>query len=705
MLNSYKKGYLVTIIAILSTTSVMPALVYGAPLGSNENDWQLVNGNTWAWNYSPQSQINKDKVDQLEVKWLFPVGSSGLAPAGLTSISLSEGANTPPVVRDGKAVFETNWLRIYAVDAATGREIWTNDYTVDLDAARDRLPINIGGPHLHGIRYWETEDVILAGGVACDFYAVDFQTGETKWNIGDLCKDVPGSIYAYSPGGPVDENNIGTYEEGRQFIYSLRGNSGAWRSNGRNVIMGISMDTHQILWRVFNQPPQNIPVKDWALEECDIGFFQTYPCNDVAALNREGLEWDWAQPGEPVSRYGGVGANWGQPVVDEDTGLMYLNTGNQSPYTNVSATPGPRLYGSTIMAINMDTGIREWWVQPFPHDPYDYDCNWSGMLIDDPTLGKVYVKGCKEGILYIMDAATGEPIQQIDVLEEIYPGTKTYHLTDPFSFYDLREWDWPENSRYHGDAPVYLVPAWIHGVFATDLSYDNEGTIFHYANFHPGEFTSRPFVEEGGSANSASFDIEPTTTTIAARDLATGNIKWTWFYPFSSQRAHMLITGDMVVTGFTDGRIRFFDKDTGQLLREMNVGAPVVTGLTAGKDANGDSKIFVISGMTSFVGLYGYGPNAPRIPGTVISIGLSESQKTITTTSTTRTTITTTSATTSTVTSTAQASTTTVTSESTTTVTTEITEETGLPAEITYAAVAVAVIAIIAAAFLIMRKR
>jgi hypothetical protein len=212
----------------------------------------------------------------------------------------------------------------------------------------------------------------------------------------------------------------------------------------------------------------------------------------------------------------------------------------------------------------------------------------------------------------------------------------------------------------------------------------------------------------------------PTNTSVVARDVETGEELWSWFHPEGTQRSALVTTSDIVFSGFRDGFIRFFNSETGELLREMNNGNPMSAGLTTGQDSTGDQKIFAILSTAG-------------TPGTLIAIGLNERAQavaqTVTVTQTTRTTVTTTSATTITQTSvstTTATSTTTMTTTSattvtstlaaqtitqtstaeaqTTTVTSEVTEEVGLSSTITYAAVAVAVIAIIGAAVLYTRK-
>ena len=739
---------LLTTLAILSLSTILPAMAFAAPLANNGADWTYVNGNSWGGNYSPQTQINADNVDALEVKWIFPIADNANVPAGIQLLDPGQGSNTPPVVMDGKVIIQTNYQRLIAVDGASGAELWSHDYTVNLTEAEERLPVAYNsfflGQHIHGIRAWAAGNSILASGLACDFYGVDIDSGEESFHVNDLCVDVPGNLYDYQQGS-VAVTNIGTYDKGNTFVTVLPGRMhGTVMEQGdfRHTTIGVDMTSNNIVWRVFSFPPHGVLTKDWALQECDVGWFRDIPCSTVAAQQPENLEWDWARPNEPPSLYGGVTANWGMLVIDEDTGYVYTNTGNQGPYTYIGETPGPRLYGSTIMAIDADNGQRIWWSQPMPRDPYDYDCNWGGFLADHASLGKVYVKACKEGLIHIWDAADGTPLNIIDVvteqvargqigasadIEAINGGIK-YHLMNPLSNYDMRQMLEPVGSPYCND-PCHLYPFWYNGIFSTDMSYNPElGTMFHWTQTMQRVLLKNPDPpwEPGTSVGLGESPGTPINTTLVARNLATGQETWTWYYDDTWIRSHIVTTTNIVWTGFNDGHMRFLHAETGELLREINLGANLgQTGTTTGKDADGKQKIFalMITG-TSFGQTNG---------GTLVAIGLDEraqqAAQTVTVTQTTRTTVTTTSATTITSTSvstTTATSTTTMTTTSattvtstlaaqtitqtstaqaqTTTVTSEVTEEVGLSSTITYAAVAVAVIAIIGAAVLYTRK-
>ncbi|MAE80847.1 MAG: hypothetical protein CL695_04605 [Chloroflexi bacterium] len=695
---------LLTTLFILVFSTFIPALSYAQPLAISDSDWQYTQGNSWGQNNSPQIQINKDNVDALEIKWLHPIAGLSAAPDFLQGLDASEGSTTPAIVVDGLVYIRTNWMNTIAIDAETGREVWSYQYNIDIDAAQERLPIILGSPHQHGFRYWETENVLLQAGMECEFYALDAATGEEKFNVGPMCLDVPGSVYPYNTfGSMMGLAQLGTYEAGRLFIGSVAyGDLGVIKT-GRTQIIGIDMDNpSQIVWRIFTMPPQDRPVDDWALQECDIGWFFTIPCSQVEAEARNNLMNDWQfKPRETPHWSTGVTANWGQPVVDEDTGLLYMNTGNITPFFYTNYRPGPNLYGSAIIAIDMNVGKLKWWMQAYPRDPWDYDCNWSGFLVDDPMLGKVYVKGCKLGYLHVLDAVTGVHIHYIDTRAPDQVDPRMGNLNsgqlgvaaplNPLSRFEMKELS-IAFKEYQDAEGQDLNPGFFHGSFGSDPAY-NDGTIFHYVQsgiltLPPWTWPENPYdAEEGayypyGTSN-------PGKATLVARDLVTGGLKWTFYYPWSNIRGFPIVTGNMVIMGHPDGFMRFLDEDTGELLREINLGGAMGVGLTIGKDFNGNSKIFVLLNTASGAGY----AITPGVTGTLVAIGLYE--RAITTTSTTTTTITSTLTTTAT----------SIVPAKTMTTTQEVTEEVGQSSTVIYAAVMVAGIAIIATAVTAKRKQ
>ncbi|HKZ40662.1 MAG TPA: hypothetical protein VJ044_06845, partial [Candidatus Hodarchaeales archaeon] len=262
---------------------------------------------------------------------------------------------------------------------------------------------------------------------------------------------------------------------------------------------------------------------------------------------------------------------------------------------------------------------------------------------------------------------------------------------DPLSKFDMKELD--IFKQYPDPKGMVLNPGFFHGSFGSDPAY-HAGTIFHYVQtgtmLAPNiwDWPTNPELAQPGLYYAYGTPLEG-NTTLVARDLVTGQVKWTYFYKETNVRGFPIVTGNMVVMGHPDGNLRFVDESTGKLLRTFNLGASMGIGLTAGKDSDGNTKIFVLVGTA---GASGISPTLSS--GTLVALGLSEtSPKTVTNTVSATTTVTT--ATTNTVTA----------IPSTTTVTSQVTETVGLPVEITYGAVGVAVVAIVAAAILLTRKR
>ena len=77
-----------------------------------KSDWTHYDGSLTGNRYSPLELINPTNVQRLGAAWVFPIASN---PRALQST---------PVVQDG-IMYVTGWNEIYALDATTGRQLWT----------------------------------------------------------------------------------------------------------------------------------------------------------------------------------------------------------------------------------------------------------------------------------------------------------------------------------------------------------------------------------------------------------------------------------------------------------------------------------------------------------------------------------------------------------------------------------------------------
>lgn len=144
----------------------------------------------------------------------------------------------------------------------------------------------------------------------------------------------------------------------------------------------------------------------------------------------------WGDPN--LNSGGGV---WYQPAIDEERGLAYFGTGNAGPYPgtvqypNGSSRPGPNLYTSSLVALDLETGELAWYYQAVEHGLFDLDFQ-SPPILARHTDGAGEVRDLvvgsgKLGRVVALDRDTNEVvwatevgIHQNDRVEEIPPGER-----------------------------------------------------------------------------------------------------------------------------------------------------------------------------------------------------------------------------------------------------------------------------------------
>ncbi len=151
------------------------------------------------------------------------------------------------------------------------------------------------------------------------------------------------------------------------------------------------------------------------------------------------------QPGEPGHETwendawkttGGVNV-WGHITVDTALGMAYIPTAPPSPdYVGVNR-PGDTLYGTSLVALDANTGKLKWYQQLVHHDLWDFDSASAPTLVDVMQKGvkiPAVVHMGKMGLMFIFDRRTGKPIfgmEERPVPQSTVPGEKS-SPTQPF---------------------------------------------------------------------------------------------------------------------------------------------------------------------------------------------------------------------------------------------------------------------------------
>ena len=94
-----------------------------------------------------------------------------------------------------------------------------------------------------------------------------------------------------------------------------------------------------------------------------------------------------AKTWDPAGKYwenGGGGTAWDTMAFDPELNLVYIGTGNGSPWSRNKRSPagGDNLYLASIVALNPDTGKYVWHYQETPGDNWDYTSTQPMILAD-----------------------------------------------------------------------------------------------------------------------------------------------------------------------------------------------------------------------------------------------------------------------------------------------------------------------------------
>ncbi|MBI2127352.1 MAG: PQQ-binding-like beta-propeller repeat protein, partial [Thaumarchaeota archaeon] len=228
-------------------------------------NWEYANYNSQATNFNPQTEITKANVRLLELKWMYPIpqisagGGAVNVGEGFFGLKILEGSTTPPIVVDGVIYIATNYYLIIALEASTGKVIWTYQYKADVPEAQKKLPIGGAVGHLHALYYIDGN--LVFPGVKCDIIALG--TGrlsvvrQISWSIDDYCSDIPGNAGFY---GALFSYPPVLYKKENTLIVVPAVVDGM---TGRGFVAGYDITTRQLKWRFFTAPPAGGD-PDWA---------------------------------------------------------------------------------------------------------------------------------------------------------------------------------------------------------------------------------------------------------------------------------------------------------------------------------------------------------------------------------------------------------------------------------------------------------
>lgn len=313
--------------------------------------------------FSPLTRINADNVASLGFAWEYEARSR--------RGRVEHGQEATPIVVDGVLYASGPWGSVFAVDARTGAERWRYDPEVDGSYNRRACcdVVNRGLQVWGGRVYVATLDGFLV--------ALDAGTGREVWRV-DTFED---RTRSYTITGPP--------QVAKDVV--VIGNSGG-EYGVRGYITAYDLVTGAQRWRFYIVPgdPAKGPPEHPEME---------------VALRTWGPDTQWEA--------GLGGTVWGEMNYDPDLNLLYVGTGNSTPYSGWNRDPsgGDNLFLVSILAIDPDDGRLKWHYQQVPWEIWDYTAT-SNMILADLSIGgrvrKVIMQAPKNGFYYVLDRETGE---------------------------------------------------------------------------------------------------------------------------------------------------------------------------------------------------------------------------------------------------------------------------------------------------------
>lgn len=329
--------------------------------------WRIKGGTADGIQYSQLNQITKENVGTLQVAWSYRTHDAD-------TIKNRTQLQCNPIIVDGVLYATSAKLKAFAVEAATGKELWK------FEPGEENPGLGVN----RGVTYWEEgEDKRILYSFGENLYAIDARTGKKietfgtegrvslKEGLGDraaklmVLSNTPGVIY---------KNLI---------IMGSRVHEGPIAAPGH--LRAFDVKTGKLVW-VFHTIPQP---------------------------GEPGYE-TW--PEDAWKRVGGANA-WAGMSVDHKRGLVFASTGSASFDFYGGNRKGQNLYANCVLALNAETGERKWHYQIIHHDMWDRDLPASPVLVTVNHDGKkidAVVQVTKSGYAYLFNRENGEPLFPIE---------------------------------------------------------------------------------------------------------------------------------------------------------------------------------------------------------------------------------------------------------------------------------------------------
>ncbi|QEH80023.1 PQQ-dependent dehydrogenase, methanol/ethanol family [Sphingomonas sp. C8-2] len=487
-------------------------------------DWASHHGGYDEGAYSTLDRIDTATVARLGLAWSLDLPGEQTLEA-------------TPLAVDGILYFTGSTSKVYAVDGASGKLLWSHDPEIHRhmpDHQRLIFPVN------RGVAWWAGK--VYVGTIDGRLIALDGRTGRLVWSVATVTagsrQTITGAPRAF--GGKI-----------------VIGNGGADR-NARGYVSAYDAETGRRLWRFHTVPGD--PAED----------------GDDPAMRMAARTWS----ADHWKTSGGGGTVWDSMTYDPELNRLYIGVGNAGPYDPAVRSPGggDNLFLASIVALDADSGRYVWHYQANPREAWDYKATANMIATElriDGRRRKVLMQAPTNGFFYVLDRESGK------LLSAGKLGKVTWA-----SHIDLKTGRPVERPgiRYEkGPSDLWPSPYGAHNWQAMSYSPKTGLVYIPYMQLGARYSAQRAKGSDGKELPLGGVTISPLMKdpedgkgALVAWDPQAGKMRWKVQHPSLWNGGTMATAGGLVFQGDADGRFAAYDARDGRRLWSFATGLGIV---------------------------------------------------------------------------------------------------------------------------------
>jgi alcohol dehydrogenase (cytochrome c) len=534
-----------------------------------------------AQRFSPLNQINDQTVKKLVPAWSFSFGDER-----------QRGQETQALVHDGVIYVTASYSRMFALDARTGKRLWSYQARLPEDI-RPCCDVVNRGPAIYG-------DKVYFGLLDASIVALDKKTGKVAWKVN------------------FDDHKSGYTLTGAPTIIKDQ-------KTGRVMLIhGTSGDEFGVVGKLYARDPET-GEEIWMRPMVEGHVGRLNGKEGTVTGDPKAPSWPRNEDGTLVEAWNhGGGAPWQSASFDVESNTIVIGAGNPAPWNGWARWPGDSLFTSGQAYVDASSGELVGFYQHTPNDTWDFSGNNEIILFDyTDAEGKKHKAGAhadRNGFFYVTDTAM--------LAKRGMDPNKPSALLNAFPFVDGITWAEgidlktgrpieregqrpppPKEGEERGEV-ARVSPPFLGGKNWNPMSYSPNTGLFYVPANHWAEdyWAEHPTYKKGAAYLGMGFRIkrlfEDHIGTLRAMDPATGKVVWEHKEPMPLWAGTLATAGNLVFTGTSDGYVKAFNAKTGDEMWSFQTGSGVVSQPITW-EMDGQQYVGIASGYGGAVPLWG----------------------------------------------------------------------------------------------------